>query len=190
MNLNNKNIKKLLLVRCPKYMWPWVNESDNFLLPLGLPSVAAAVRSKIKDMEIKIIDCPPLKIGWQSLEKILRDERPDIIGAGEEALYHHEAIRLFKMAKEINPEVINIAGGHYFSWMVEDSLRNYPIDIIVRFEGEETAPDLIETLCSQRDLSEVKGIAYKKNGKIKINTPRPLIEILIPCLYLPMTLCQ
>ena len=44
-----KKALKILLVRCPKYMWPWVNESDNFLLPLGLPSMAASLR----DMNIE-----------------------------------------------------------------------------------------------------------------------------------------
>jgi anaerobic magnesium-protoporphyrin IX monomethyl ester cyclase len=176
MNSDHKNIKKIIFVRCPKYMWPWVNESDNFLFPIGLPIVAAAIREKIKDVSIKIIDCPPSKIGWESLEKMLREEKPDIIGAGEEALYHHETIRLFKLAKKIDPAVITLAGGHYFSWMVEDSLKNYPIDIIVRFEGEETTPELIAALLDNGDLSKVKGIAYKRNGEVVVTPLRPLME--------------
>jgi len=168
---------KILLVRCPKYMWPWVNESDNFLLPLGLPSIAASLRNKkIPGVELKIIDCPPLKIGWKSLEKILIEEKPDIVGAGEEALYHHESIRLFHLSKKINPSVINIAGGHYFSWVVENSLRDHPVDIIVRFEGEETFPDLIDALVQGKDLAGVLGIAYKNNGKVVTTPPRPLIR--------------
>lgn len=176
MRFTGKKIKKIVFVRCPKYMWPWVNESDNFLLPLGLPSVAAAIRQKIKDVEVKIIDCPPLKIGWKTLGKILQEEKPDIIGAGEEALYHHEAIRLFSLTKEINPSIITIAGGHYFSWVVEDSLKNYPIDIIVRFEGEETTPELVKALLSGTNLDGVKGIAYKIDGQVIINPLRPLAE--------------
>lgn len=172
-----KKALKIVLARCPKYMWPWVNESDNFLLPLGLPSIAAALRDKkTQGVELKIIDCPPLKIGWKTLERMLREEKPDIVGAGEEALYHHESIKLFQLAKEINPKVINMAGGHYFSWAVEESLNNYPIDIIIRFEGEETFPELVGAVVQGRDLSQVKGIAYKANGKVIITPPRPLIN--------------
>jgi len=168
--------KKFILVRPPRYLWPFVNESDNFLLPLGLPCIAAAVRQNLPHVEVKIIDCPPLKIGWQSLKNILKKEMPDFIGAGEEALYHHEALKLFSLAKEINPEVITIAGGHFFSWMIDYSLTGSPIDIIVRFEGEETIVDLIDTLEKRGDLSRVKGIAYKNNGKIVKNPLRPLAE--------------
>ncbi|MFA5356852.1 MAG: radical SAM protein [Candidatus Omnitrophota bacterium] len=163
-------IKKVLLVRPPRYLWPFINESDNFLLPLGLPCVASAIRKGFPDIEVKIIDCPPLKIGWRSLENILREEKPDIVGAGEEALYHHEAVKLFELSKRINPRTVNIAGGHFFSWMVDHSLNNFPVDIIVRFEGEETITELIAVLRAGGDLSTVKGIGYKSNGRI-IKTP-------------------
>ena len=169
-------MKKILLVRPPRYLWPFINESDNFLLPLGLPCIAGAIRSRIPEVGVKIIDCPPLKIGWKTLEKILREEKPDMVGAGEEALYHHEAVRLFRLAKEINPEIITIGGGHFFSWMLDYSLKNFPLDIIVRFEGEETIVELLDTLRNKEDLSKVRGIAYRKNEDI-IKTPlRPLIE--------------
>jgi len=169
------NKEKILLVRPPRYIWPSVNESDNFLLPLGLPCIAAAIREKFPDVEVKIVDCPPLKIGWKSLRGILEKERPDFVGAGEEALYHHEAVRLFKLAKEINPKIITIGGGHFFSWMVEHSLTDFPIDIIVRFEGEETIVELIDALRNKTDFSDIKGIAYKKDGKIVKSPLRPLI---------------
>lgn len=167
---------KIILVRPPRYMWPVINESDNFLLPLGLPCIAACVRQEFKNMEIKIIDCPPLKIGWHSLVNILRYENPDVIGAGEEALYHHEAVRLFSLAKEINPGIITIAGGHFFSWMPDYSLQRYPIDYIVRFEGEITIVELLRALRGEKVLSDVEGIAFRENGKIIKTPPRPLID--------------
>ncbi len=169
-------IKKIVLVRPPRYLWPFINESDNFLLPLGLPCIAAAIREKLPHIEIKIIDCPPLKIGWASLKDILKKENPDIVGAGEEALYHLEATKLFNLAKEINPKVTTIAGGHFFSWMVDYSLNNFPVDIIVRFEGERTIVELIQALEKGSDLLNVKGIAYKENNQIIRTTLRPLVE--------------
>jgi len=169
-------INKILLVRPPRYMWPFINESDNFLLPLGLPCIAAAIRQSFPGIEVKIIDCPPLKIGWKSLENIIKEENPDIVGAGEEALYQHEAARLFKLAKEVNPRVLTIAGGHFFSWMLEHSLNSYSLDIIVRFEGEETIVDLIRVLMENGDLFKVKGIAYKDKGAFRQTSLRPLIK--------------
>lgn len=157
-------------------MWPVINESDNFLLPLGLPCLAAMVREKMPDLEVEIIDCPPLKIGWKTLGKILREKKPDAVGAGEEALYHHEAARVFRLAKEINPEITTLAGGHFFSWMAEYSLNNYPIDYIVKFEGEYTLLELLRELRNNREPSRVKGIAYKLNGEITQTPPRELAD--------------
>lgn len=164
--------KKFILVRPPRYLWPFVNESDNFLLPLGLPSIAAAVMRDVPDIEMKIIDCPPLKIGWKTLGEILRKEKPDFVGAGEEALYHEEAFRLFSLTKEIHPESVTIAGGHFFSWMVEYGLNHPALDVVVRFEGENTIVDLMRTLLSQGDLSKVDGIAYKKDSLVVKNSLR------------------
>lgn len=170
------DIKKIIFVAPPRYLHPFFNESDNFLLPLGLPYLAAALRNKFPDIEIKIIDCPVLKIGWDSLSKILLKENPDVIGAGEKAMYYHEVIKLFRLAKNIKTSTITIAGGHFFSWMTDYSLKNFPVDIIVRFEGENTIVDLIKTMIEGGDLSSVKGIAYKIENKIKKNSLRNLID--------------
>jgi anaerobic magnesium-protoporphyrin IX monomethyl ester cyclase len=107
---------------------------------------------------------------------MLREENPDIVGAGEEALYCHEAVRLFKLAKDINPKIITVAGGHFFSWMTDHSLTNFPIDFIVRFEGEETIVELIRALMNKKDLSKVAGIAYRSNGQIVKTSLRPLVS--------------
>ena len=170
------SMKKILLIRPPRYLWPFINESDNFLLPLGLPCIAAAIRKNHPDIEVKIVDCPPLKIGWHTLARIIREEKPDMIGAGEEALYHHEALKLFRLAKEIDPAILTVGGGHFFSWMVESSLKNPDLDIIVRFEGEQTIVELVEELQNRRDLASVKGIAFQKDGSVVTTPLRPLIE--------------
>ncbi|MBU3933661.1 MAG: cobalamin-dependent protein [Candidatus Omnitrophica bacterium] len=167
---------KVLLVRPPRYLWPVVNESDNYMLPLGLPCLAAVIRERMPDVEIKIIDCPPLKIGWKTLANMFREEKADIVGAGEEALYHHEAVKLFELAKEINPGTLTVGGGHFFSWTPEQSLINYPIDYIVRFEGEYTFLELLKVIRGEGDITKVKGIAYKRNGVVICTPTRPLIE--------------
>ncbi|NLE91474.1 MAG: radical SAM protein [Elusimicrobia bacterium] len=170
------DIRKILLVRPPRYLWPFINESDNFLLPLGLPCIAASVRRAFPEITVKIIDCPPLKMGWKSLRDIIELERPDMIGAGEEALYHHEAARLFSLAKDIDPRIVTVAGGHFFSWMYEHSLKSFPLDFIVRFEGEETIVELIAALRRGTDLSGVKGIAYLKNGRAVRTALREMVS--------------
>lgn len=62
-------IKKVLLISSPRYLRPFTNESDNFLLPLGLPCIAAAIREKLPHVEVRILDCLLFEIGWNCLKK-------------------------------------------------------------------------------------------------------------------------
>ena len=43
-DLAGKKQIKVLFIRPPRHYWPILNESDNFLLPLGYPSLVAYVR--------------------------------------------------------------------------------------------------------------------------------------------------
>ena len=175
--LLGKDRIKILFIRPPYHLWPIINESDNFLLPLAYPCLGAYLKQKTKGIEIKVIDCLPLRIGWKSLRRMIAEERPDVVGVGDKVCYMHEGIKAVKMAKEINPEVITIAGGHFHSHLPEYSLKNCPeLDFIVRFEGEETFRELLETLRNGGDLSKVASIAYRADGRIITTPPRPLIE--------------
>ena len=168
---------KILFIRPPYHLWPIINESDNFLLPLAFPCLAAHLREHIPGVEIIICDCLPLKIGWKSLAGIIRRERPDVVGVGDMTVYMHEGVKALAMAKEILPEVVTIAGGHFHSAMPRYSLEHYPqIDFVVRFEGEETLVELIRTLSTAGDPSGVKSIAYREDGRIVETEPRPLID--------------
>jgi anaerobic magnesium-protoporphyrin IX monomethyl ester cyclase len=137
----------------------------------------AAVLKK-DGINVRVIDCSPIKMGWQSLGNLLSKERPDVVGVGDsESLYSHEAGRVMQLAKEINPKAVTVAGGAHFSNLIEDSLLNYPIDFIVRGEGEYALLELVRELKQAKpNFEKVKGIAFKENGKIICTTPRPLID--------------
>lgn len=167
---------KVLLIRSPRYYWPFINEYDNFLLPQSLPCLAAALRAN--NIEVRAVDCMPLKMGWKSLYSLIKEENPDVVGVGDsESLYSHEAANALKITKEINPNIATVAGGAHFSNLPEESMKNYPIDFIVRGEGEETLAELVKELDdSRRDFRRVRGIIFKNGDDIIETEPRPLIE--------------
>jgi anaerobic magnesium-protoporphyrin IX monomethyl ester cyclase len=117
-------------------------------------------------------------MGWQSLERLLKEEMPDVVGVGDsESLYSHEAIRVLKIAKQAVPGVITIAGGAHFSNLVQESLQGFPIDFIVKGEGEYSLLELVKEIeKTNPDFTRVKGIAFKQGGQIIETHPRPLIE--------------
>lgn len=175
LDIERKHMK-VFLIRGPRYHWPFINEYDNFLLPQSLPCLAAVLK---KDgVDVRLIDCSPLKMGWQSLRNLLKEENPDVVGVGDsESLYAHEAIRVLRIAKEINPKTITIAGGAHFSNLVEDTLLNYPVDFIVIGEGDYTLLELMREFKNSRpNFERVNGITYKEDGRIVRTPPRPLID--------------
>lgn len=168
---------KVLFIRSPRFLWPIINESDNFLMPLNYPCLAAMIREHMEGVEVKIIDCLPLKMGWKSLRQALIDEQPDVVGVGDEAIYHTEGMRVLSLAKETNPDCITVTGGHFFTHVPREGLRRFPqLDYIVRFEGEETMVDLLRTLADGGSLDKVKGIAFRRGDEVVLTPPRPLVE--------------
>ena len=116
---------KVLLVAPPRLLWPYMNEQDNFLLPQGLPSLAAVLRADGADVEV--IDCPPQKVGWASLEERIRKTRPDVVGAGENhAIYAREVIRLVETVKRVDPRIYTVLGGAHFTNLPEMYLPKAP----------------------------------------------------------------
>lgn len=167
---------RLLFVRPPKYIWPYMNEQDNYLLPQALVCLGAEARRQ--GHEVILLDCMPLKIGWKTLEQKIRELKPDVVLAGDsETLYAHESGRVFQIAKSISNKIFTVAGGVHFSHACEDAFSKYPIDAIVRGEGERTLAELLQTLESKGDLTKVKGLALPDgHGGVIYTGHRELIE--------------
>ncbi len=167
---------KVFLIRGPRYYWPFINEYDNFLLPQSLACLAAVL--KRAGIEVRVLDCAPLKMGWNSLGRVLKEEKPDIVGIGDsESLYEHEAVRVLRVAKEVNPKVITVAGGAHFSNLIQESLQSFPIDFIVRGEGEYSFLELIKEIEKPSpNFNNIRGIAFRQGDQIIETPPRPLID--------------
>ena len=68
-------------------------------------------------------------------------------------------------------------GGTHASLLPAQTLENENIDIVVQGEGEETFVELVQALDGKQPLSNVKGIWYKDNGRIKGTGTRPFIDL-------------
>jgi len=78
-------------------------------------------------------------------------------------------------ARVAKVEAIFIAGGPHPSAMPEEVLDHF--DFVVIGEGEETLPELIETIENGRDPACVLGIAYKRSGVVRFTEKRPPVDL-------------
>lgn len=168
-------VMKVLLVRTPRYVWPFNSETSAFWQPLGFMSLAGRLETARPDFSIKIIDCAASKIGWKTLFSTLDLNWPDVICLGEETVSSHEAIRLASYVKQQHPKTIVIAGGVFFSSAAAQSLGTGCIDYIVHGEGEITLLELLSAIADRRDIEGVIGISYKPDGQIIRTADRPPI---------------
>lgn len=68
-------------------------------------------------------------------------------------------------------------GGHFPSVDYRGTLETISgLDSVVRCEGEETLLDLYRRIEQPGLWSQIKGLAYRKNGEVTVTPPRPLIQ--------------
>jgi radical SAM superfamily enzyme YgiQ (UPF0313 family) len=140
---------RVLLLRPPRYLWPFNSETSAFWQPLGLLCVAAAARRDLPQVDVRVWDAPGDKFGWRTLERRLAACPIDVLGLGEETVSAHEALRAAGLAKRLHPGCVVVAGGTYFAHAIEETLADGRVDVIVRGEGEDTFVELLHYLESQ-----------------------------------------
>jgi len=82
------------------------------------------------------------------------------------------ALAISQLIRENNPSCKIIWGGCHPTFFKEQTARHQLVDLVCFGEGEETIYEIVQG----RELAEIKGAAYKTEGKIIINSPRPLLN--------------
>ncbi len=86
-----------------------------------------------------------------------------------------QASCVYQEVKSSKIHSIFIAGGPHPSACPEETLHFF--DYVVIGEGEETLPELIDALQSGKDISQVRGIAFKENKKIIFTEKREPVAL-------------
>lgn len=132
--------------------------------PLGLLSIATYLRQA--GQEVRLYDrC----VEKTALTVMLKTFRPEIVGVSVMSSRGlKDAIKVSRLVKQAGITVV--WGGQLPTMQHELVLQNDFVDMVSCGEGEETWKELTYALENQLDYTEIKGIAYKKDGKI-IRTP-------------------
>lgn len=168
-------IKKILFVEPPRNYWFVMGE--YLPPPTSLLILAAYIEREIQDIEIEILDCQGMRIGWNGVEKVIESYEPSIVLTSGFTCNAYTCARTSEITKTIDEDIITIVGGIHFSSVPQESLNDFPeIDYIIRGEGEITLGELIKNLKNGKKIEQVKGISFKHNRKIIHTPPRPLIK--------------
>jgi anaerobic magnesium-protoporphyrin IX monomethyl ester cyclase len=116
----------------------------------------------------------PSHPAWREVRECIAEYGPSVVGVTAMSSTFGSAQMVARIAKEVDPGILVIAGGPHPSCVGTEVLGCPHIDIGVCGEGERTLPELLGALqAGTRDaLDGVPGIAYRKNGQA-VFTPRP-----------------
>jgi len=128
------------------------------LEPVGLELVAASLLEAGYD--VRVLDLQIFK--HKDLVRELRQWKPEAVGFSLNYLANiPEAVDLSKEVRHLLPECFVFAGGHSASFTADEILEHAggAMDCVVRGEGEEITPRLLEKAATDRDrIHELPGI--------------------------------
>jgi len=136
--------------------------------PLGLAYIAAMLE---QDHAVEIIDCVAedltvLHAVWK-IEEIC----PEIVGISAFTPTIDTALRLARLTKQLLPSVTIVLGGIHPTIFPEQVMQNKEVDFVVIGEGEYAMRNLVQALENQEELSNVNGIAYRRDNQIILTPP-------------------
>ncbi len=140
--------------------------------PLGLGYLASILRER--GFKVRIIDDLAEKLNFSELIKRLKD--CIVVGITSTTPTFSAALRYAKKIKEALPNIFVILGGVHVTFKPYSALKNPYVDAVCIGEGEETIIEVAERIESGRSLEGVKGVFFKRDGRIVKNPKREFIE--------------
>jgi len=161
-------VKMIREGRCMQRSGVWTAIWPPYSLCMG-----AAILEK-KGIKVKLSDCVVEEIGFKKLKKNIIDFKPNVIVINTSTPCIESDLKVAKIAKEVDENIVTLAIGIHVSEMPEDSFKMQPkLDLIIRNEIEATISELFDF---KVDLKDIKGISFKDSEKAHNNPQRAFIH--------------
>ncbi len=179
---------KVLLINPPQVFYPGSDQPAGNL-PLGLMYIAAVLEKA--DYKTEILDAfmsdgkflkngETINVGmpFEHIKQEIYSRKPDIVGvAGPFTCQIENSVKISNLAKQVDQSILTVVGGPHVTTVPKDFLEEAKnVDVAVTGEGEYAMLDLAQHFEGKKQLNEILGVAYRKDGEVKVNSPRPFIE--------------
>ena len=162
---------KVLLIQ-PNYrrIYAYAQSKDitPIFPPLGLAYIAAVLKQN--KIPVRILESNAFDLDHDQIKKEIEKYGPDIVGITSTTSLIEEA---YEIAELCDKKIKVVIGGVHASSLPNETLEKFPrFDYLVRGEGEFTFLELVQG----KKINQIKGLYYRKAGKIVQNKPRELIK--------------
>ena len=136
-----------------------------YLEPIGLEYLAGAIETRGYAVVVVSGD-----VTEKQLELEIEQSHPFIVGFSVHTYVYETSLNLAQVAKKtaqrLGYRLITIFGGAHPTAFPELIASQSSVDFVVIGEGEETLCELVDCLVGDRDPELVKGLVFKRGGKV------------------------
>jgi radical SAM superfamily enzyme YgiQ (UPF0313 family) len=118
-----------------------IPKMENIFIRLGLAYLSAALKQN--GHEVKLIDLRTIS-GWDEYKNTLLEQSPEILGITMDTIEWDTAVEACRIAKQILPSLIIIAGGVHPTTFPQDCINTGVIDYVLQGEGELTFVEFVK----------------------------------------------
>lgn len=162
---------KILLINPP------MQENDKPSFPsFGIAYITHELKKH--GYSVEILDIDAYRYSKPEVVQFIKKSDADIVGIGGLVTVYPYLHWLIPEIKNLMPRVKIILGGPVASSLKEKCFEKFAIDYEVIGEGEITIIELLKALSTGLMLDSIKGIGFKKDGKIVYTERRPLMSSL------------
>lgn len=166
---------KILLISPP--IWNIFKHCMSTSPPLGLMYLAAILERQGHQVKVIDADAKALKLTWEQLAQRIKAENPDIVGLTATSLGMPALFKTAELIKKVNPKIFVVVGGYGPTLEPERTFKEgWGIDVVMLGEGEKTIVELARALVNNESLDKVKGIIFRRDGKLERTENQTEIE--------------
>jgi len=104
------------------------------------------------------------------ISRQIKQFRPDVVGISANFTpYHESALRIARLAKAVDKNIIVVAGGRFATFAPRVLLKDAAVDFVLRGEAEESLVQFCQTL--ERGRPVAPGLCRRKGGRLMIGRP-------------------
>ena len=143
--------------------------------PLGAPTCLLSLAAPLLNsgFEVKIVDAAIVT----DYEEVIARESADALCFGISLLTGpmiRAAVKVARQVKRAQPRLPVIFGGWHPSLLPEETLAADCVDVVARGQGELTVLEIARRLADNEELSGIRGVSFKQNGRHYHEPERPV----------------
>jgi len=157
----------------PRVLLYTLPPSGGDFFPVSLGYIAASLKAHNIEAVVAEVERITARTG-QEIANFVIDYKPLLVGFSVYQANIKLALKLARLVKMIDPEILIVFGGPQAGFMPKEALRRMrQVDVILRGEGENVLPELVRCVVSGSDPRHIKGIVFMLDDKVIETSPAP-----------------